>query len=1321
DVVVGTPIAGRRWREVEGLVGFFVNTLALRGDLSGDPTFRELVGRVRETTLGAYAHQDFPFEKLVEELAPERDLSRNPLFSVLFALQNAPEEDLELAGIKLTWQWVDSTTAKFDLMLWTHEEKGEIVLLLEYATDLFRASTAERMRGHLVALLDGIVADPDAPLSRLPLLAPAERERILAEWNDTAREVPPSTLHALVEAQAARTPDAVALVFEGERVTYRELGARADALARRLRALGVGPETRVGVCMERSPELVTALLGTLKAGGAYVPLDPSYPAERLAYMLEDSAVPVLLAQEGVRLPEYGGTIVAVDAPARPHPAALEPPPSPTGGGGASPSSPEAQSAEAGPAALTPRPPLPMLGEGEHDSVEGEDRSVEMPLPRDGGGWRARGEPGGGFSPDSLAYVIYTSGSTGRPKGAMNAHRGVVNRLRWMQDRYGLTADDVVLQKTPFSFDVSVWEFFWPLMTGARLVLARPEGHRDPEYLSELIEREGVTTLHFVPSMLQAFLEAGEPERCGSVRRVVCSGEALSPEVAERFHGRLPAAELHNLYGPTEAAVDVTYHACVPGESMVPIGRPVANTRIHILDAWLQEVPVGVPGELYIGGVQVGRGYHGRPELTAERFVPDPFSSTGGERLYRTGDRARWLATGEVEYLGRLDEQVKVRGFRIELGEIEAALLREPGVREAVAAAREDAPGHARIVAYVVADAEGAPSAPALRARLKEVLPDYMVPAAFVFLEALPLSPNGKLDRAALPAPEWTRPEEAGETVAPRDSVEETLAGIWCGVLRLDRVGVHDNFFELGGDSILSIQVISRAAQAGIRLVPRQMFQHQTVAELAAVADTAAVVQAEQGEVTGEAPLTPVQRWFFEQELPEPGHWNQALLLEVRRSVDADALREAVGALLRHHDALRLRFRREGGAWRQSFAPFDGEVLFERVDLTGVPEAEWTAAVERKSAEAQAGLDLAAGPLLRAVYFDRGAERTGRLLLAVHHLAVDGVSWGVLVEDLERACAQLARGGEVRLPPKTTSFRAWAERLAEHALAPELEAEREEWLAAGGEAVAPLPADLPGGENLEAHARTVTLALTEEETHALVHEVPSAYRTQINDALLAGLARALGEWTGSRAVRVELEGHGREPLWEDVDLSRTVGWFTSVFPVTLDPGPDASPGSVLRAAKERLRALPGKGIGYGMLRYLGREETAAALGALPAPEVSFNYLGRMDALIPGSSLFRPVDEPAGPAHAASSPRRYLLEVNASISDGRLRVGWTYSERVHHASTVERLATRYLHHLREIVEHCRAPEAGGYTPSDFPEAGLEQDELDDLVAEFIALNG
>ncbi|HEX7241973.1 MAG TPA: amino acid adenylation domain-containing protein, partial [Longimicrobiaceae bacterium] len=642
DVVVGTPIANRTRVETEGLIGFFVNSLALRADLSDDPTFRVLLGRVREAALGAFAHQDLPFERLVDELAPERSLTHNPIFQVMFALQNMEVGALALGDVRAELLGSGETGALFDVRATLSEVDERIQGRILYRTDLFDAETIERMVEHFQALLEAVAADPERRVAEIDLLRPAERERILVEWNATGR---PSfagpCLHRLIAAQAKRTPNAVAVVAGPEALTFAELERRSNRLARWLRGRGVGPEVPVGICMERSGEMVVALLATLKAGGAYIPLDPGYPAERLGYMLEDARVRLLLTRADLleRLPPHAAEPVCLDG-------------------------------------------LWV------EAMDEDDTDPEVDV-----------------SPDGLAYVIFTSGSTGRPKGAMNAHAGIVNRLLWMQEEYGLGPDDVVLQKTPFSFDVSVWEFFWPLMTGARLVLARPEGHRDPAYLSELIEREGVTTLHFVPPMLQAFLEAGEPWRCRSVRRVMCSGEALPYELMERFFSALPGAELHNLYGPTEAAVDVTYWACGPrARRVVPIGRPVANTRLYVLGSALLPVPVGVVGELFIGGVQVGRGYLGRPELTAETFVPDPLSPTPGARLYRTGDRARWLASGELEFLGRVDTQVKIRGFRIEPGELEAVLTRHPAVREAVVVVREAAsgtPGDKRLVAYVV--------------------------------------------------------------------------------------------------------------------------------------------------------------------------------------------------------------------------------------------------------------------------------------------------------------------------------------------------------------------------------------------------------------------------------------------------------------------------------------------------------------------------------------------------------------------------------------------------------------------------------------------
>ncbi|MFF4159221.1 amino acid adenylation domain-containing protein [Streptomyces sp. NPDC001678] len=770
DVVVGVPTAGRGRAEAEPLIGFFVNTLPVRTDLSGGPGFGEVLERVRESCLGAYAHQGVPFERIVEELRPARDLSRSPVFQAGLSYQSDPLPALAMAGVEIERVPLSAEGARFDLELQCFDEAGRLTGWFEYDRDLFDEATVARMARHFRRLAELVAADPHTPVDLLDLLDDAERHRIVVEANDTARRWPGKGLiHECFEERARLHPEAEAVRFEGDSLTYGELNRRANRLARRLRRLGVDRDVLVGVAMERSLELVVSLLAVLKAGGAYVPMDPGYPRARLAHMLEDAAAPVLLTQRRIlgQLPPAGARTLCVEELAE-----------------------------------------------ELAREDSDDLGVAV-------------------AGEDLAYVIYTSGSTGRPKGVMNVHSAIRNRLLWMQDAYGLDGTDRVLQKTPFSFDVSVWEFFWPLMTGAVLVVARPEGHKDSRYLAETIRAESVTTVHFVPSMLQLFLEDPEAERCAGLRRVICSGEALSASLQERFFAR-SGAELHNLYGPTEAAVDVTAWACRrDGDPRpVPIGYPIANTAMYVLDRHLRPVPDGVPGELYIGGHNLARGYLGRPELTEERFVPSPFGPEPGARLYRTGDLARHRGDGALEFLGRLDHQVKLRGLRIELGEIESVLNRHERVREAVVVAREHGAADVRLAAYLTAEGPRAPAAGELIAHLRERLPEYMVPAAFVVLPELPLTPNGKVDRAALPEPQGERPELGTSFVTPRDGLEASLAGLWRELLGVERVGAHDNFFDLGGHSLLMAEFKNRLAETlGHRLSMIELFQYPTVGSL----------------------------------------------------------------------------------------------------------------------------------------------------------------------------------------------------------------------------------------------------------------------------------------------------------------------------------------------------------------------------------------------------------------------------------------------------------------------------------------------------------
>lgn len=768
DICVGSPIANRTRSETEHLIGFFVNTLVMRTDFRGEPRFRELLGRVRKMVWEALAHQELPFERLVQELRPARSGRQSPLFQVMFVLNNTAVGGLTLPEISAIRE-IGTGTAKFGLTLFVEDRAGLIETTLEYSTDVFDRATARRMLGHYRTLLEAAVEDPDQQVSHMPILDEAERRQLLVEWNDTKREYPQLCVHQLIEAQADRTPDAIAVVYGNERVSYSELDRRANQLAHFLRKFGVGPDVLVGLAMERSVELVVSLLAIFKAGGAYVPIDPDYPAERVAFMLSDAAVAILLVQQHLieRLPVHSGATIAVDALVK----------------------------------------------------ELERESETAPL--------------GGVSPDNLAYVIYTSGSTGRPKGALNSHRGVVNRLCWMQDAYKLDATDRVLQKTPFSFDVSVWEFFWTLMTGATLVVARPGGHRDPAYLAQLISREGITTLVFVPSMLQIFLDEPSIQECQSLRRVMCSGEALPYDLQQRFFDRC-GAELHNQYGPTETG-EVTYWQCERHalSHVVPIGRPISNTQIYLLDPNRNPVPVGVTGELYIGGAGVGLGYLNRTELTAEKFLRDPFSDQPGARLYRTGDLARYLPSGAIEYLGRTDRQVKIRGFRVELGEIEAAVRQHPAVKQAVVVAREDTPGDRSLAAYLVPSGAAAPERSEIRDLLKRTLPDYMVPADYVVIEAIPISPNGKIDWKALPAPASFSARRESGVVAPQTETERRLTDIWKEVLEVKEVGIYDDFFELGGHSLGAVRVLTRVRSGfGVDLDVGDFFGAPTVAHMA---------------------------------------------------------------------------------------------------------------------------------------------------------------------------------------------------------------------------------------------------------------------------------------------------------------------------------------------------------------------------------------------------------------------------------------------------------------------------------------------------------
>jgi amino acid adenylation domain-containing protein/non-ribosomal peptide synthase protein (TIGR01720 family) len=1242
DVTFGVTRAGRKGTvpEAEQVIGLFINTVPLRVAVPAGATLGDWLRAVRRGWDALRDHEHAPPARIQ---AASGVGAGQLLFDSIVMFERY---ELEAVMQRMGGAWAQRTVRlheqnAFGLTLAAYADE-RMLLRVVYDARRFDADVVARLLRHLEALLRQLAAAPaDATLDGFALLDAAERAELEALWTGPVVAREPETLASAVAAQAARTPGAIALRDARTQLTYAEFQSAVDALARRLRAEGVGAGTLVGVAAERSVELAIALHAVVRAGGAWVPVDPEYPRDRVQFMLEDSGVPIVLATGAVAatLPAGGARVLLLDG--------------------------VAEARDAGPA---------------------------LPWP----------------APDDTAYMIYTSGSTGRPKGARNAHRGIINRLRWMQEAYQLGAADVVLQKTPFSFDVSVWEFFWPLMTGARLVMAPPGLHKDARALAELVAAEQVTTIHFVPSMLRAFVAEPAARGCRTLRHVVASGEALTGDVVAQLYAALPQARLHNLYGPTECAVDVSHWTCPPDTAptaVVPIGRPVANTRLYVLDPAGRPCPIGVPGELVLAGVQVGEGYHARPELTADRFLPDPFAPEAerarGARMYRSGDLARWRADGTVEYLGRLDFQVKVRGFRIELGEIEAAMTAHPQVAEAVVSAVDGAGGEKRLVAWAVARG-AAPATAELRTFLKGTLPEYMVPAQVMWLPALPLSSNGKVDRRALPKPV----AEAGDRaiVEPRTEAEGIIAGIWRDVLRLGAVSVEDDFFEVGGDSLLAIQVVARAARAGLALSLTEALRHPTVAGMARAARRSqrALAIDDAPSAPGAAiPLLPVQQWFARLDPAEPAHWNQAFLFEVPATLDAEALARAVAGVAARHEAFRLRFTRGGdGTWAQHVGE-EAAFAFGTVTLEG----ERAAAIARVAdAEARA-LDLASGPLARACLMVHAGAPV-RLLLVLHHLIVDGVSWRVLLEDLDQAYAQAVAGVPVSLP-RATSAAAWARAVAHEAASARTQAEAAWWqerLALPARALPVADAAVPNVEGEVAFARAT---LDAARTQALLTRIPARYGTRVNDALLAALAAALAPWLGEGHVRVDLEGHGREDL--GLDVARSIGWFTTIFPVVLPLGTATAPRDRLLAVKDAQRALPRNGLGFGLLA----QGAAAPAWAGARADLLFNYLGAFEQAVSAGATFTPAPEDAGPMRAAAARRSHELEVIAELKGGALEVRIGHVPGRHDGAAVSGLASAFIDALGALVAMAEAPGAGAHSPSDFPLVALTQGEVDALA--------
>ncbi|MBD2767188.1 amino acid adenylation domain-containing protein [Hymenobacter sp. BT664] len=1221
DVVFGRVTAGRPAElvGVEQIVGLFLNTVPQRVSRQGSATFLDLLAKLRDQSLRMQPHEYVGLADIQQQSPLKGQLLDHLVVFENYPAGSGAEGPAEEFTLQLE-QGVEQTNYDFTVAAIPGEE---LTIRLEYNASQYSEALVGYIAAYLEHLAHTIAQEPGIALNSPSLTALLPQEQtLLQQVNATQVAYPDNkTVQQVFEEQAAQTPDAVAVVHEDQQLTYRELNEQANQLAHALRARGVARDTVVGLLVERSPDMVVGMLGILKAGGCYLPIDPAYPAERISYVLVDSAARLVVSSGGIAL--------------------------------------------------------------ETQEVLRLTDSVVQEASRD--------NPTLVNQPTDLAYILYTSGTTGRPKGALIEHRGLINLAFAYQAAWGLNSSDRVLQFASISFDASTYEIFITLAAGAALYLvprATIEDYRAFEhYLNQ--HRISVATL---PPTYAAYLE---PARVHTLRVLSTAGSASTPALAERWRQQLTYV---NAYGPTEASVAATLFPYTRHElplasryASVPIGKPLANVQVYLLDADGQLVPVGVPGELCIGGAGVGRGYHHRPELTAAKFGPNPF---GAGRLYRTGDVARWLPDGNLEYLGRQDEQVKIRGFRIEPGEVEQVLRQHPRVREAVVVARQEAgqPEPYLCAYFVPQPGEPALNGEQVRAYLNDQLPAYMLPAYFVQLPQLPLNTSGKIDRKSLPAP--TKQGDTTDFIAPRSEVENKLAQVWQAVLGVAQVSRDDSFFLLGGDSIKAIQVVSRLQQQGLKLTVTHLMQH-TVLKVAALYATPLDAQIDQGLVTGPVRLIPIQQWFFEQNFVDEHHWNFPWALHDQQGFKEAYVQRVLQALVLHHDALRMVYRKEpSGIIQHNRGPEGPLYEFRQLDARGAADPQ--ALITEAATALQNSIDLAAGPLLKAGLFR--TEHGDYLLLAVHHLVVDGVSWRILLEDFATAYAQLSQDQAIKLPAKTTSFQQWAEQLHAYATRGRLREELPYWEKIEHQLLTAAPTKHMG---TGADAKQVEVRLTAQQTRQLQYEAHQAYQTQMNDLLLTSLALALRTWDGQAQHVIALEGHGREEIIEGADLTRTVGWFTTLFPFVLNAPSGEDVSYLVRQTKEQLRQVPHKGIGYGLWKYWYRKEPSTR----SHPEISFNYLGELPANEAVAYSF-------GLAGSEQAELTYALNLNGMIQGGELAFSCQYNSQQYPADQITQLMEQFREQLLHLIEHCTSQEEAAFTPSDYGTTSIDMEELSDL---------
>ncbi|MGB8191171.1 MAG: amino acid adenylation domain-containing protein [Chitinophagaceae bacterium] len=1247
DICVGSPVAGRHRQEIEGLIGLFVNTLALRSEVNGKMTYQELLQQIRQSTIEAYEHQDVPFEKVVEALGVERDLSRSPVFQVMFVLQNLPKNTaLDLGNVSLSGEEAGSITSKFDLNLSISESTDGLYVSLTYCSDLFVQETIERMLMHYENLLQAVLSNKNTSLEQLPMLAEQEVKQLQEFSTSTVAYPKDKTIVELFEEQVLNIPDALAVVFEEEELTYYELNERADQLAAWLMYKGVKKDEFVVISVKRSLECIVGILGILKAGAAFVPIDPTYPDERIAYMLSDTSCRICLADASIkeRSSAISNDVQFVNIKE------------------------EWEMITAAPAA---KPVLPAV--------------------------------------NNLAYVIYTSGSTGKPKGVLIAHQALVDHVFGVIESAELEGCVSFALFASLVADAGHSMLFSALVCGSAVHVLSDEVLTDGEKVVNYLRDNSIDAIKLVPSLWMAY---ADNDHIPLPRRMLMfGGESFQMNILELLSNAGYAGNVFNHYGPTEATIGKCIHKIDLERKYVnvPIGSPFSNTSTYIFNPAFELCPVGVPGELFIGGDGLANGYLNLPELTNEKFIV----LSNGERLYKTGDVVRWSPEGDIEYLGRTDDQVKIRGHRIELGEIATALQLAPGVKQGLVVTKTDKLGTKRLVGYVVPE-EGFDKDSTM-VYLRSKLPDYMVPAILMELDAIPLTTIGKIDRRRLPEPEFVT-TSSGTYEAPRNEVEIQLASVWRDLLGAERIGIHDNFFELGGDSIITIQVVSRVKRLQYELYPRDLFLHQTIAKLASLVmerqGSASQRVGEQGVLTGTSGLLPIQQGYLESEPVHISHYNQGVLLSIDKNINEEILEKALQSLLSHHDSLRFTYTQTTEGWQQVYGNYEGKLDVE--DLRALSVQDLPAAVEKASEQYQRSLDITNGLLIRvALLLTPESETHNRVLVVIHHLAIDGVSWRILLEDLELLLTSLYDNEQPDLGSKTSSYREWYNGLVKYGETKKLLSQKNYWQKVV-QAYQPLKTDkLYEGNCLMSEISNHATKLNAERTKKLLQEVPQAYHTEINDILLACLSKTLVDWNGGNGLVVGMEGHGREDILEGLDISRTVGWFTNIYPVLLEVQPATEEGSLLKSVKEQLRRIPDKGLGYGVLKFVHRTESLQ--GAQPW-DVVFNYLGQADNVVSKSKWLAGAGEPSGNPLSEAVVRHHKLEVNSVVSGGELNINWNYSSKHFEAATVQLLADKYINNLEAIIDHCleTIKNGGVYTPSDYGlTTEISYEELDKFM--------